>query len=119
MTVTFAAPVLPFVPPAAALAGGLAAGGEVGLSGRLAPALVGLCDSRRVGRVRHAAEAFLRAPVKVLRPVGPLRGEGGRGRGRLLRRLRFVAIRLLHPAGRSRKKKNNRNCDPPTLGSDE
>lgn len=99
---TFAAPALPFVPPAAALAGGLAAGGEVGLGGRLAPALVGLCDGRGVGGVGHAAEAFLRAPVKVLRRVGALGGEGGRGRRRLLRLLRFAAVRLLQPAARSR-----------------
>lgn len=99
---TFGAPVLSFVPPAAALAGGLAARGEVGLGGRLAPALVGLCDGRRVGRVGHAAEAFLRAPVKVLRRVGALGGEGGRGGGRLLGLLQFVGVRLLQPAGRSR-----------------
>lgn len=99
---TFGAPVLSFVPPAAALAGGLAAGGEVGLGGRLAPALVGLCDGRRVGRVGHAAEAFLRAPVKVLRRVGALGGEGGRVGGRLLGLLRFVGVRLLQPGGRSR-----------------
>lgn len=55
---TFAVPVLPFVPPAATLAGGFAAGGEVGLGGRLAATLVGLRDGRRVGRVGHAAEAF-------------------------------------------------------------
>lgn len=99
---TFGAPVLSFVPPAAALAGGLAAGGEVGLGGRLAPALVGFCDGRRVGRVGHAAEAFLRAPVKVLRRMGALGGEGGRGGGRLLGLLRFVGVRLLQPARRSR-----------------
>lgn len=99
---TFAAPVLPFVPPSAALAGGLAAGGEVGLGRRLAPALVGLCDGGGVDRVAHAAEAFLRAPVKVRRRVGALGGEGGRGRSRFLRLLRFVAVRLLGPAGRSR-----------------
>lgn len=80
---TFIVLGMAFIPSTPTFVRHLASGGQVGLCRCLAPSLVCLCDGYRISRIRQAAEAFLRAPVKLLR-LEVVRAEGRRGAGRFL-----------------------------------